>query len=995
MKLSTDELKLVAGLLDDLLELSAELRPGWIATLSEEHPRLRELLARLPGLDPVVSTGALLGAMPTLPARGAIGRPGDRIGPYRLLHEIGHGAMGAVWRAERVDGHFSRVVALKLPRADWDPSLATRLVMEAKLGARLEHPGISRLYEAGVDNSGRPYLAMEFVDGQPLDVWCRAQSAPIEARTMLMSQVARAVGYAHRRGVVHRDIKPSNVLVSPDGQPHLLDFGIARAVDGTAEINDHPSLLNARRTMTPRYAAPEQLLGQAVTTSVDIFSLGLLTYEVLVGRSPFEDLDRLDANGEPRPVPRASDGTPSRSLARRLRGDLDAILCQALQRDPSSRYSTADALADDLDRYARGEPVQARHGGMGYRLTKWAARRRWSVGIGSLALVSSLGSAGALWWAESQSFQAAERSALAAHLVGELFKIQSEVPRSSLVGSDTPQEDALSRATQALEAALMRQPALQAEVHGAIGRSLLGIGASKQALSHAQRQFDLLTQLDADEGERAKAGLLLARALQEAGALDRALEALQRVTPGLHADAESLMEARATHALLLIQLGHVDAAWRLVDFMQQEVSRSGEPAGIGPALLTYARARQLEGENRFDESVGMLERAIARAKSVEGAGSRRAIGWRLVQAMGLIDRHRADEAKSLFSEVLAATDGGPGLQRMAAIVASMTYWHRISEMSGVPDEVLDTELSRLQQRLDELGPLVPEIARARMAFTAGATWKTRGDLVRGRRQMQPVAHQLLRATESLAQQWHVAAHMGDLEMNAGSVAQAHTWLARRREIRKQMGRGSSPFAAYDWALMARNLAMGGQFDAAREVLRNAPDFGAEAGDRRAGGAYRRLLVEVQAFVDIAQGRYAQAEQRLTSYDGQLAPEAANTSDLGVRAMVGEIRCATGRPREGLSLIIAVLNDLEPFRTPHAPSVARLRALAGQCEWALGHRREAQAWAARSRTAIDLQPQVSGWYKEPLRQLEAQLGQTMTSHRRPSASIGQISTSPSL
>jgi len=204
------------------------------------------------------------------------------VGPYQLIRELDHGGMCTVWLAERVHEGLKRKVALELPRLSWGPGLAERMARERDIGALLEHPHIARLYDAGLDELGRPYLAFEYIDGQPIDKWCEEQQLPLRERLGLVVQVARAVAYALERLVVHRDIKPSNVLVTPDGQVHLLDFGIAKLLSDAAEA-DSGLTKGQRRVLTPRYASPEQVQGAAITVQSDVYSMGVLAYFLLTG----------------------------------------------------------------------------------------------------------------------------------------------------------------------------------------------------------------------------------------------------------------------------------------------------------------------------------------------------------------------------------------------------------------------------------------------------------------------------------------------------------------------------------------------------------------------------------------------------------------------------------------------------------------------------------------------------------------------------------------
>jgi serine/threonine protein kinase len=396
--LSASDLRLLSRLLDQALELPPEAREAWLCGLSDQRlaPTLRQLLGEADG-------GSTATWMVELPALGqarnaATALPGQHLGPYRLIKEIGCGGMGTVWLADRMDGTFERQVALKLPLLIWGSVLGERMVRERQIGALLEHPHIARLYDAGVDGQGRPYIAFEYVDGVPLDEWCRSQGLNVRDKLTLFLQVIRAVAYAHSRLVVHRDLKPSNVLVSRDGQAHLLDFGIAKMLQGadrtTSMITQANDLL-----CTPKYASPEQLFGGVVAVASDIYSLGVMLYELFAGHLPYQFehwsvrlMERALSESDPPLVSTQADSTS----ARLLRGEVDCILAKALKAAPGERYATAEAFADDIERHLQGERVFAQPDSLGKRVRRVLRRHRVSIGVGSAVVTAILSLALAL-----------------------------------------------------------------------------------------------------------------------------------------------------------------------------------------------------------------------------------------------------------------------------------------------------------------------------------------------------------------------------------------------------------------------------------------------------------------------------------------------------------------------------------------------------------------------------------------------------------------------
>jgi serine/threonine protein kinase/Tfp pilus assembly protein PilF len=411
MALTADQIAVLSRLLDQALPLDRDGRQQWLTSLPAEHaaflPALRQAL--LVDDDPAV-TSALFAAFTPRAGDGAKAvtiltsglQPGQLIGPYQLLRELGTGGMAVVWLAQRADGAFRREVALKLPllsrlRRD----LAERFAREREILAQLEHPNIARLYDAGVAADGLPYLALEYVEGQPLTVWCDKHQYSVRERLKLFLQVLDAVQYAHACHVIHRDLKPSNILVTAAGQVRLLDFGVAKML-AEGEEADRTDLTRVYgRVLTPDYASPEQLRNEAIGASSDIYALGVLLYELLVGTRPYRIKDpsqqlslevAINAAQIRKPSTQvqataaAVRATTQHKLVRRLRGDLDAIVLKALAKEPEDRYPTATAFADDLQRFLRGDPIEARAPRLTYRLGKFILRHRLAAGAAAVLL---------------------------------------------------------------------------------------------------------------------------------------------------------------------------------------------------------------------------------------------------------------------------------------------------------------------------------------------------------------------------------------------------------------------------------------------------------------------------------------------------------------------------------------------------------------------------------------------------------------------------------
>jgi serine/threonine-protein kinase len=312
-KIGPEDWKQMFELLDTALDLPPAERNTWVETLDGSYERLKPALRELLSRHAANNSDAFLRELPhftnvagTSTSPLSLPEPGHHVGSYRLIRELGHGGMGSVWLAERADGVFKRTVALKLPHVTWIGGLAQRMARERDILATLEHPNIARLYDAGVDELGRPFMAMEYVEGQGIDRYCTERRLTVEQILPLILQVARAVAHAHARLVVHRDLKPGNILVTADGSVRLLDFGVAKLLESqTGEQTQF-----AARAFTPDYAAPEQIDGAPIGTASDVYSLGVVSYQLLAGwlphskQSAAEHGEKPETSGRPGSVQR-------------------------------------------------------------------------------------------------------------------------------------------------------------------------------------------------------------------------------------------------------------------------------------------------------------------------------------------------------------------------------------------------------------------------------------------------------------------------------------------------------------------------------------------------------------------------------------------------------------------------------------------------------------------------------------------------------------------
>lgn len=481
MKLAAEHWQSLSQLLDEALALSEAERVAWAAQLGEEHASLKPLLEELFARPAAVSTADLLvGTLPAFapPPEEAERAAGAIVGPYRLLRELGRGGMGAVWLAERVDGLVKRAVALKLPiLAASRATLAERFAREREILAPLVHPHIARLYDAGFADDGQPYLALEYVAGEPITDYCDRAALPISKRVELFRQVLSAVQYAHANLVLHRDLKPSNMLVTPQGEIKLLDFGIAKLMTA-GEAQETALTQLAGRALTPDYAAPEQVTGAPLTTASDVYALGVVLYELLSGTRPYrlkrgtraeieeailsQEVVRPGAAINSKSAIKRS--TSAARLKRQLAGDLDTIVLKALAKAPGERYATADAFATDIARFLRGEPVLAQPASAWYRLTKFVARNKFPLASGSAVAFALIAGASVALWQAHVARQETSRANASKAFVDRLFESVARSNPGGAAAGDTPARQLLAAGSRELLDRSQADPELQLDL---------------------------------------------------------------------------------------------------------------------------------------------------------------------------------------------------------------------------------------------------------------------------------------------------------------------------------------------------------------------------------------------------------------------------------------------------------------------------------------------------------------------------------------------------
>jgi serine/threonine-protein kinase len=734
---------IVSEIFADALELPVADRAAFVAERCADDPALRaaveRMLAARDEADPGFLKEVSRALLDDVAATGTVSL--ERIGPWRVVREIGRGGMGQVFLAERADGQFEQQVAIKLLKRGMDSdAILARFLRERQILAALDHPNIARFLDGGVAGDGRPYFVMEYVDGAPITAFADAQRLTVDARLALLRTVCLAVEYAHRNLVVHRDLKPSNILITSDGRPKLLDFGIAKLLSSPDDKADAATLTSAGvRLLTPDYAAPEQFLGGAITTATDVYGLGAVLFDLLAGRpphdrtgaprgrsgndtdsvslpdAPFEPASQAGAVTSPQDVALLRSTDPGR-LRRRLAGDLETIVATALRTAPERRYASVGALHDDLRRHVERLPILARPDTLGYRASRFVQRHR--VGVLAATIVAVL----LVAFGVTTAFQAralaterdrARREATAAHEVSEFLVGVFEVadPMTARRGGDVRASDLLEHGATKIETDLAGQPAVQARLLGVIGRAFANLTQRDRAAPLLERAAELHRSTDGPESPAYVDALQwLARVKSGMGdhprgeALLREAIAIQRrVAP----NEPNLWELLVDLAFVIHAGGDNERGQKaVVEAMTVFNSRSADTLEMSrDGLLRMADLVRFSSESTYADSVfSRLVRFERAASGADGIPVAAALGsWAGAKAR----RGALSSADSMFAEALRIqlahnpTSLGTGsvLQLMATLAMRRGDYVRADSQAGAAVRILRDRLGEDHRQL--------------------------------------------------------------------------------------------------------------------------------------------------------------------------------------------------------------------------------------------------------------------------------------------------------
>ncbi|MFN0178502.1 MAG: protein kinase domain-containing protein [Gemmatimonadales bacterium] len=649
----------LGAVFDRALDLTGEARTAFLAEACQGDAAFRaEVEAMLAAHE---TSGVGESPQHLLPSMRPAGEPigvGAQLGPYRLVAVIGRGGMGEVYRAVRVDDQFEQQVAIKVVRPERStPELTRRFLQERQIMARLDHPSIATLLDGGIGPGGQPYLVMQYVDGVPITEYANLHQLSVADRLHLFVTVCQAVQFAHRHLVVHRDLKPSNILVDALGTPRLLDFGIAKLLDPSAAASTTGDLL----LLTPEHAAPEQFLGQPVTTATDVYALGVLLYDLLTGTRPFRDVPAPDL---PRAVCEQAPKPPS--AIRPIDTDLDQIVLMALRKEPIRRYASAGQLSEDVSRFLGGWPVIARPDTARYRVRRFVSRNR--IGVGA-AVAVGIALAGATGWSLWQSarraaaLQVAEAErARASRITNFLLGVFRATNPNETRGRTVTARELLDQAAARVKTDLAQEPAARADMEMAIGQGYAFVGLTATAESIFTQVVDARrAMVPSNPREIANAMEWQARSMLTAGKLAEGSAVMNEVLAIRQREhgpnAPELVPAMQRIALAAHQRARssatTDSALVLLDRAVEILETADSGRTMAAAELHRLRAWMTQDIGKDAEALEIQRRAVAIATSAARDGDDPVLfDFKETLALMLTANGRRDSAIAIHRELL-------------------------------------------------------------------------------------------------------------------------------------------------------------------------------------------------------------------------------------------------------------------------------------------------------------------------------------------------------
>jgi len=996
LTLDPEQWRTLSPYIDEALTLTEEKRSRWLESLRANKPEIAGQVEALLAEHRAAQQENFLPTIPLislLPSKASLA--GKTIGAYKLISLVGHGGMGTVWLAERVDGRFERRCAFKFLNVAMVGSGEARFKREGAILGRLSHPNIAKLLDAGVTDAGQPFLVLEHIDGEPIDRYCDTRKLDVRARVRLFLDVLAAVSHAHANLIVHRDIKPSNVLVSKDGQVKLLDFGIAKWLDEGTDSDSHTLITQQEGgALTPAYAAPEQVTGGLVTVATDVYTLGVLLYELLSGRHPAGDSVHTPAELVKAIVetePRASSavvsaagnsgaekrGTTPEKLSRQLRGDLDAIVLKALQKDPHQRYASADAFAQDLRRYLAGEPVIAQPESRWYRTKKFLSRRRWAVAsIASVVLALIIGLGVALWQAHIARRETRTATAMEEFLEG-IFRANSSFQEDPAKARQTTARELLDIGAHKIDGELKDAPEAKLRVMNTLGSMYFDLGLDDQSVEMQRKRLALARARGKDSLETAYVLIDLGTALHESRSVNEAQAVLL--------EAEHIMDKRGDFSspqrgTLLVMLGQEFQSTdlqRALKYSRQAVEfyrRRPNESSFPEALLQEAQVLSLLGQPRQGEP--LLAEAVQWSIKIDGDTNANLPRFYAYQG----------ETEQKLMEFAPAEDS----MRKALYVAR--------KLNGEDHiDTLETELrlgiflaftSRPQEGLEHIERARQILLRTRGAdhpFYAPQVYLEYGRALANEGHLEDGLAYISKAIENRRKNRPGTRYLGQmLELQAwvlmelGHYAEAQRLCDEADAIAKKVNSPPSYFAAEERTHLLLNTGRLADADSAVAIFQLPP----HEAEVPSVDAWKVQLLRAE--VALARKDGGTAAQLAAPVNRELAgnPVRDYLKGLEARAALveGKADLLSGRAPDALPLLQHAVGLRESIMDPVSPSLADAQVALADCYLNLGDVEHAKALVATAKKALDAHHELGNQYSRPLQEVEERLRQAPSPRR---------------
>jgi serine/threonine-protein kinase len=859
-----DSWRQISSHLDHALTLEGRKREVWLQDLEQSAPDLAaQVRDCLSGIAQLEQREAMLGKVPDLPSQSLVGQT---FGSYLIDAQIGHGGMGSVWLAHRADGRFDGKAAVKLLNlALVGHPAEQRFVREGSVLARMHHPNIAHLLDAGIAPGGQPYLVLEYVDGAHVDRYCAEQKLDSVARIRLFLDVLSAVAHAHSNLIVHRDLKPSNILVTHEGVVKLLDFGVAALLSADPGIRTADLTSHVAAPLTPQFAAPEQFMGGAITTATDVYALGHVLFLLLTDRHPLAaevstlvDQVRWTLDTEP---PLASRTVADATRARVLKGDLDNIIAKSLRKVPLERYTSAEALAQDLRRYLADEPVQAQPPSLAYRAYKFVRRNRLAVAASALAVLAlTVGTVVASWSALEASRQRAvalEQRDSARDLLSRndaIIDLTTMMFTEAMSAEQSPTIRALlDRSEQLIKDSYAESPAQQAELLRVLSRYYGTINLPERSNELMDRARDLVK--GSKVSVQAQLACEAAQGMQVLGKSDQALQLVEQWMAAPNVDPQTAAICLQARALLAQSATDAAAALRystaaLAKWRESDAGPTQTEAGLlgDVGFAQHLAGREVEADRYYQQALGSFH-ALGRDESFDARRLR--IDWGLIkQNLGQVQQAlQLYEQEIRLSKRVQRDEPAPAgiLANYAAMLLDLARYpealHAYQEayeaaehQSFLPVKpyayigqakvyLATGDLPQAQQALDRARQWLDGAPSLRAGFnmTQARLAAARGELASAQRDMSEIVEQLSKNAPNSTRMSDAYRERASVELLQHNLITAKADAEHALQIARtsQADQPSSNTSGAAWLVLGRVLQAGGDKVAARRAALQA------------------------------------------------------------------------------------------------------------------------------------------------------------------------------